>query len=502
MAILISLLFLAIAFVIFATLNAGRAAKKSNELPSPSKLPIIGNLHQLGSPGSLLHHSLQSLSNKYGPLMLLHLGNIPTLVVSSAEMAEEILKNHDLAFAGRPLPSSKGARQIIYGCTDIAFAPYGEYWRQARKICVSNLLSLKRVQSFQLIREEEVGNMIEEIKSSCSVDVSEMLLSLTSGILSRIALGKKYVEVKDLAREMEFLLGSFSAGNFIPWLGWIDVLNGLEARLKRFSHCMDAFLDQVIDDHLISKTNGDENDNEQNLVDVLLHLQKDTNADLHLTKDNLKAIILDMFIAGIGSTAVALEWTLAELVKNPRIMEKAKEEIRRVIGIKEKVEEDDLVQMDYLKSIIKETLRFHPPGPLLVPHESTTSVRIQGCHISPKTRVLINAWAIGRDPRSWENPDEFIPERFANNPIDFKGQDFQFIPFGAGRRICPGISFATSTIELALVNLLYWFDWEFPSGTRAEDVDMSEASGIVAHRKFPIHLVPTMVKRSGDLDSA
>ncbi|XP_058089139.1 cytochrome P450 71A1-like [Magnolia sinica] len=503
MAIFPSLLLLVVAIVllILATFNGGRRRNKSNQPPSPSKLPIIGNLHQLGGPRSLLHRTLQSLSNKHGPLMLLHMGNIPTLVVSSAEMAEEILKTHDLVFASRPSPCPNAARQLLYGGTDLAFAPYGEFWRQVRKICVIELLSGKRVQSFAFIWEEEVGSMIEEIKGSSSistVNLTDMLLSLSSGIISRVALGKKYIggengknRFMDLARESEVLLGSFSVGDYFPSLGWIDVLSGLDARLKRVSKGMDDFLDQVIEDHLIRRNvNNDINDDEhKDLVDVLLHLQKDTNADIHLTKDNLKAIISDMFSAGTDTSAVTLEWAMAELMRNPHVMEKAQAEVRRVVGRKAKVEEDNLIQMDYLKFIIKETLRLHPPGPLLIPHESTTSVTLQGYHISAKTRVLINVWAIGRDPKSWENADEFLPERFTNNPINFKGRDFQFLPFGAGRRICPGMSFGIFTLELALANLLYWFDWDLPGGAKKEDIDMSEVSGIVVHKKFPLHLV-------------
>ncbi|XP_058070553.1 cytochrome P450 71A1-like [Magnolia sinica] len=503
MAIFPSLLLLTVAIVllILATFNGGRRRNKSNQPPSPSKLPIIGNLHQLGGPGSLLHYSLRSLSEKHGPLMLLHMGNSPTLVVSSAEMAEEILKTHDLVFASRPLPCPYAARQLLYGGTDLAFAPYGEYWRQIRKICVLELLSGKRVQSFAFIREEEVGSMIEEIKGSNSisaVDLTDMFLSLSSGIISRVALGKKYIggengknRFMDLARELEALLGSFCVGDYFPSFGWIDVLSGFDARLKRVSKGMDDFLDQVIDDHLIrSNVNSDGNDREHNdLVDILLHLN--TNANVRLTKDNLKAIISDMFVGGTDTSSVILEWAMAELMKNPHdVMEKAQTEVRRVVGRKAKVEEDDLAQMDYLKCIIKETLRLHPPAPLLVPHESTRSVTVQGYHISAKTRVLINAWAIGRDPKSWENADEFLPERFTNNPINFKGQDFQLIPFGAGRRICPGMAFGIFTVEVALANLLYWFDWALPGSTKKEDIDMSEVSGLVVHKKFPLYLVP------------
>lgn len=195
-----------------------------------------------------------------------------------------------------------------------------------------------------------------------------------------------------------------------------------------------------------------------------------------------------MLVGGIDSTATTLEWAMAELIRHPHMMETAQAEVRRVVGKKKKVEEEDLNKLDYLKSIIKETLRFHPAAPMIW-LETRTSVIVKGYQIPAKTRVFINVWAVTRDENSWENVDEFLPDRFANNPIDFKGQDFQFIPFGAGRRSCPGISFAVASVEHALANLLCWFDWKLPEGVTKENLDMSEALGMTVHKKLPLLLV-------------
>ncbi|XXG88779.1 hypothetical protein AAC387_Pa12g0949 [Persea americana] len=484
------------ALIFLLKLN-GQRAKLANIPPSPPKLPIIGNLHQLGT---LPHRSLASLADKHGPLMLLQLGQVPTLIVSSADMAEEITKTHDIAFASRPPLTS--ARQLFYGCTDMAFAPYSEYWRQVRKICMLELLSVKRVNAFRWIMEEEVRVMIERISQSSStgatINLAELGLSLSSGIITRVAFGKKYEgegeEGKNkfaaLVKELAVLLGAFFVGDYFPSLAWVDVLTGMDARLKRNSSELDRFLDQVIDDHLLRRENSCDGAEQKDLVDVLLQVQKDSMLEIHLTRDNLKAIILDMYSGGTETTALTLEWVMAELTKHPDVMEKAQAEIRRVVGKKMNVREEHLHQLDYLKFIIKENLRLHPVLPLLIPRDSTTDVKIQNYRIPSNTRVFINAWAIGRDPNSWENANEFSPERFVNNPIDFKGRDFQFIPFGAGRRSCPGMSFAIASLELALANLLYWYDWELPWGLTKEDLDMSEALGIATRKKLPLHLVP------------
>ncbi|XVF54572.1 hypothetical protein PTKIN_Ptkin05aG0191900 [Pterospermum kingtungense] len=197
---------------------------------------------------------------------------------------------------------------------------------------------------------------------------------------------------------------------------------------------MDAFLDSVIEGQKALANDMDDH-NHKDFVQILLHLiQKDDDMpDTRLTQDNLKAILLDMFVAAVDSAAITMEWAMAELLKNPGIMKKAQEDVRRVVGEKEKVHEDDINHMEYLKSIVKETLRLHPPGPLMTPNEISARIRLREYDILPKIRVLVNVWAIQRDPRLWDKPEVFLPERFENNPIDFRGQDFEFNPFGVGR---------------------------------------------------------------------
>lgn len=196
-----------------------------------------------------------------------------------------------------------------------------------------------------------------------------------------------------------------------------------------------------------------------------------------------------MFIGGTDTTATTMEWTMAELMKNPSIMKKAQEEVRRVVGNKLKVDESDLDQMTYLKCIVKETLRHHSG---IIPRQTTTSIKLEGYDIPSNTKVLINAWGIQRDPRIWEKPDDYIPERFIDNPTDFKSQDKKYIPFGFGRRVCPGISFALKEVEYVLANLLFLFDWKLPDGQGPEDLDMSEVFYLVNRKKESLMIVPTV----------
>jgi len=195
-------------------------------------------------------------------------------------------------------------------------------------------------------------------------------------------------------------------------------------------------------------------------------------------------------VGGTDTTSAALEWAMSELVRNPIIMKKVQEEVRTIVGHKSNVEERDVNKMHYLKCVIKETLRMHPPVALVVPRVTRSDIKLKGYDIPAKTTVHINAWAIQRDPKFWESPEEFLPERFENSEVDFKGQDSQFIPFGFGRRGCPGMNFGTASVEYMLANLLYWFDWKLPE-TDTQDIDMNEIFGLVVSKQVPLHLKPT-----------
>jgi cytochrome P450 len=289
---LLSLVFLIPFLYVFKRIRNG----KPNLPPSPPKLPIIGNLHQLGT---LPHRSLQALSNKYGPLMFLHLGNAPTLIVSSADMAREMMKTNDVTFSNRP--KTTAANILFYGCKDVAFSPYGDYWRQTRKISVIELLSLKNVQSFQYVREQEVGVLINKIRDSClkgvPINLSEMLIATSNNIISRCIVGQKFEgengksRFGELSRRVMVLFVTFSFGDFFPSWGWIDVLTGLIPSLKSTFRELDVFFDQVIEEHKTKKSDGDHL-NSLDFVDILLRLQKNGMLDFELTKDNLKAIVM------------------------------------------------------------------------------------------------------------------------------------------------------------------------------------------------------------------
>ncbi|KAK6138546.1 hypothetical protein DH2020_027713 [Rehmannia glutinosa] len=198
----------------------------------------------------------------------------------------------------------------------------------------------------------------------------------------------------------------------------------------------------------------------------------------------------NILIGTIDTSSSTIIWALTALVKKPSAMKKVQQEIRSsLIGKKRSVVEDDIEKFPYLKAIIKETMRLYPPNPLSVPRETTDRCIVDGYEIQPKTIVFMNTWAVGRDPNYWENPNEFMPERFLNRNIDFKGQDFGLLPFGSGRRSCPGLSLGVAVVEMALANLLYSFDWELPHGMSEEDIDTQGTQGLTMQKKNPLCLM-------------
>ncbi|KAK2992724.1 hypothetical protein RJ640_025227 [Escallonia rubra] len=459
--------------------------------PSPPKLPIIGNLHQLGK---LPHYSLWKLSHKYGPVMLMRLGRVPTLIVSTPATAKEVLKTHDLDCCTRPLSNSQ--KKISYNFLDLAFSPYGEYWREMRKLCVVELFTNKRVQSFWYVREAEVAHMISKIAKSYPnpVEMSDLCFNLTNSVICRIAFGTshrsnqfEYGELKGVIDDAMAVLSGFAAADFFPSMGWlIDVIMGQHSRIERCFKNFDAFFQKVIDEHLDpARPTPDHED----ITDAMLGLAERTTI-IKLNNQHMKAVLVDIFLGAVDTSSVTMVWVMAELIKNPRVMKKVQAEIRSCIGKKPKVDESELDKLKYFKLVVKETLRLHPPASLLIPHETIRHFKLNGYDILPKTRVIVNAWAIGRDPEMWENPNEFYPERFEGKSVDYKGQNFEFLPFGSGRRMCPGINMGLMSVEFTVANLLHCFDWELPAGMKSEELNMDEEFGLNIRKRVPLYLVP------------
>ncbi|KAH6822320.1 hypothetical protein C2S53_011681 [Perilla frutescens var. hirtella] len=468
--------------------------KSSNVIPGPKKFPLIGNLHLLMGK-SLPHHVFRELAVKHGGLMRLQLGQVPFLIVSSVEVAKQVYRTHDITFSNR-FPTLV-ASMLSYNYKDVAVAPYGEHWRQVRKVCTLELLSARRVKSFRPIREEENLNFAKSIAAAAAtgspVNLSEKLRVNFFDIITRSSVGDKSEEKEKFTQAMDETLklsSGLSSVDLFPSLRFLPVITGIKFKLKRIFWLTDGILQRIIDRHRIADDGRSED-----LVDVLLKYQR-TDAEFHLTDDDIKAVILDMFFGGSETSATTVGWAMSEMVKNPRTLKRAQDEVRQVFDSKNSsyVDEAKFGELKYLKLVIDETLRMHPALPLLVPRMSSERCEINGYEIPANTRVLINAWAMGRDPKYWNDAEKFIPERFEDTSIDYKGNHFEYVPFGSGRRICPGISMGLTNVEFTLATLLYHFDWEMPSGIKNEALDMTEAFGVTAARKHDLLLFPTLAR--------
>ncbi|XP_050219138.1 desmethyl-deoxy-podophyllotoxin synthase-like [Mercurialis annua] len=474
-----------------------KKSKISNSIPNlppgPWKLPIIGSMHHLA--GSLPHRRLRDLANKYGPLMHLQMGELSNIVVSSPEMAKEVMKTYDIIFAQRPYMVASSIAS--YNFKDIVFAPYGDYWRQMRKICTLELLTAKRVLSFRSIREEEVSKLIKSLHSvpaGTPINFSKLFNTLTYNIISRAAFGKVW-KGEDIfiptTRKLIDACGGFSLADVYPSIKLLLWLSGMVPKIKKLHQQMDSICQNIIDDHRAERAKAKSHAyDEEDFVDVLLNCQEQGELDIPLTDDNIKAVLVDTFAAGSDTSSTTVEWVMSELLKNPKAMEKTQEEVRRVFGREGKVDEARIHELNYLKLVIKETLRLHPPSPLLLPRECSKNCVINGYDVQEKSQIIVNAWAIGRDPNYWTEAEKFYPERFQNCSVDYKGTNFELIPFGAGRRICPGLLFGIANVELPLAQLLYHFDWKLPNGLKPETLDMDEAFGAAVKRKNDLYLLP------------
>ncbi|CAN6463827.1 unnamed protein product [Victoria cruziana] len=468
--------------------------------PGPPSLPIIGHMHMMDR---LTHTGLARLAGKYGGVMFLRLGFLPTVVISTPEAAREVLKEQDGIFSNRP--QTQTIRYLTYDCADMAFANYGPFWRQMRKVCVMKLFSRKRAESWTSARSE-IDGFIRTLagKAGCRVNLGEMVFALTRNVTFKAAFGAAFEDDQNvfisILQEFSKLFGAFNITDFVPWLERFD-LQGLNKRLEKARGSLDRFIDRIIDDHLAVA--GSKTEQNSDMVDELLAFLGDAASagavdapdesvpSINLTRAHIKAIVMDVMFGGTETVASAIEWAMAELMHNPVEMHKLQEELKREVGLDRQVQEGDIERLGHLKRAVKETLRLHPPIPVLL-HETAEETELMGYRVPARCRVMINAYAIGRNREAWTDADKFMPDRFIGEGVpDFKGSHFELIPFGSGRRSCPGMQLGLYTLELAVARMVHSFDWSLPDGMKPEEMDMRDVFGLTAPRATQLEAVPT-----------
>ncbi|PVH66252.1 hypothetical protein PAHAL_1G186100 [Panicum hallii] len=466
--------------------------------PGPWQLPVIGSLHHLLLRRGLPHHTMRHLSLRHGPLMLLRICERAAVVVSSAEAAREVFKGNDAVFSQRP--GSPGIDELSRHGQGVIFAPYGDHWRLLRRILMTELLSARRVEAFRHIREDEAARLVASLAASCTprgqapVDVDERLREFIADSSVRAILGDRLrnrAAFLRMIKEGQDPSALFDLRDLFPSSRLVRMLPcGGKAERHRLE--MFRLMEDVLLNHRERTTTDDQDraGEQDNMADVLLRIQNEGDMRVSLNHGVIRAVLTDVVGAALDTSSTTLQWAMAELIANPRVMQKAQLEVRSVLAGQRRVREAALSDLHYLKAVIKETLRLHPPAPF-VPRVCLDDCKIQGYDVPQGTIAITNVWAISRDPKYWEDPDMFRPERFeSGHGFDYKGFDFQFTPFGVGRRMCPGINFSHANVEIALASLLYHFDWKLPNGGKPEEMDMTEVWGVTVTRKAKLFLHP------------
>ncbi|KAL3732934.1 hypothetical protein ACJRO7_022452 [Eucalyptus globulus] len=481
--------------------------------PSPPSLPIIGHLHLVKEP---LHRTLHDLSLQHGPVFFLRFGSRKTVVVSSLPAVEECFTEKDVAFAHRPRLLSGKLLGYDYGI--LGLSPYGEYWRNLRRFAAVEIFSARPLADYSAVRQEEVLSLVRQLfRDHCcvgdgkdrewlKVDMRRRLLDLTLNVMMRMIAGKSYFgtdqvseegrEFKEIMREFSQLFGSSAyMGDFIPALGWAD-FHGVKKRMKSVMRKVDVFLQQLVDEQsgkrnkpssaaaaaaasVSSKGVDGTRSSRTTFIDRMLDVQEQDPE--FYTNTTVKSLVRALLVGGADTTATTIEWAMILLLNHSEAMRRACDEIESKVGHDRLLEESDLANLSYLQNVVSETMRLYPSVPLLLPHESSEDTTIGNFRVPRGTMLLVNAWSLHRDPKLWKDAESFMPERFDGGQESNEG--FKMIPFGAGRRACPGAALGRRVMGLALGALLQCFEWR---RVGLEQIDMTEGDGLTAPPAEPL----------------
>nr|WEQ50542.1 cytochrome P450 76AH57 [Salvia officinalis] len=468
--------------------------RRSKLAPGPFPYPIIGNMLQLGTKP---HSTFAELAKKYGPLMSIHLGSLYTVIVSSPAMAKEILHKHGQAFSGRTIA------QAVHACDhdkiSMGFLPVASEWRDMRKICKEQMFSNQSMEASQGLRKQKLQQLHDHVlrcaQQGRAVDINEAAFITTLNLMSATLFSMQATEFdskvtrefKEIIEGVANIVGEPNFADYFPILKPFDpqgVKRKADGYFGKLLAKIEGYLKERIEFRKANPNAPKKADFLETLVDII-----EAN-EYKLNNDHLTHLMLDLFVGGSETNTTSIEWTMSELLMNPDKMAKLKAELKSVAGDKKIVDESEMARLPYLQAVIKEVMRLHPPGPLLLPRKAESDQVVNGYLIPKGTQVLINAWAIGRDPNVWKNPEVFEPERFLNQSIDFKGQDYELLPFGAGRRVCPGLPLAHRILHMATATLVHNFDWKLENESTAEVEHAGELFGLSVRRAVSLRVIP------------
>ncbi|PHT28849.1 Geraniol 8-hydroxylase [Capsicum baccatum] len=460
--------------------------------PGPSPWPVIGNIHLLGAKP---HISMANLAKIYGPIMSLKLGQLTTVVISSSSMVKQVLKYQDQDFSGRFVPGAVRAHK--YSKFSMPWSPICPQWRMLRKIMNTNIISSNRLDANQHLRSQKVKELIAYCAKCCqegeAVDVGQASFKANLNLVSNTLFSKDLadpfsdskVELKEVLSDILAEIGKPNLVDFYPILEKID-LQGIRRRTTIHVDKLFELFDDLINDRLEEKKKG--SSEKSDALEMFLTINEENPEEID--HNHIKSLFLDLFLGATDTTTSTVEWAMAEMLKQPEIMKRAQAELAEIIGKGKSIEEVDASRLLYMQCIIKETFRMHPPASL-IPRSVQQDVELCDYVIPKGSQVLVNVWAIGRDITFWEDPLVFKPERFWSLDMDVRGQDFDLIPFSAGRRICPGYPLALRVIPVILGSLLNSFNWKLEADIEPKDLDMEEKFGLTLAKAHPVRAIPS-----------
>ncbi|KAI3966500.1 hypothetical protein MKW92_001604 [Papaver armeniacum] len=482
---------------IFFKLVIINSVAKRNLPPGPYPLPIIGNLLNLGKKP---HESLTQLGKVYGPLMSLKLGSLTTVVISSPTIAKEVLQKHDQSFS---------SRTVIDAITifdthkySMIWLPASPQWRALRKLANSHLFTTQKLDSNQNLRQQKLDELVSYVgrnaSSGSAVDIGQAAFTTILNLMSNSFLSVDLADYnsdsgstfKNTIRAIMWEAGKPNVSDYFPVLRFLD-LQGIRRRMGKYIRILDEIFNKIIDQKLLLLQSGDGKNNSKSgdLLDVILDPSHENGVQLQ--RHEISALLKDFFTAGTDTSSSTVEWAMAELLHNPSKMTQAQQEISTIIGKDRLIKETDIIRLPHLQAIVKETLRLHPPAPFLVPHKAVVDVKMHNFVVPKDAQILVNVWAMGRDPTIWTDPNSFNPERFVDSKVDYRGQDFKLIPLGSGRRSCPGLPLAHRMVHLVVGLLIQSFDWKLENGMRPEDLNMEEELGFTLAKATGLRAIPT-----------
>lgn len=486
--------FVSATILIFILRKSNKTQNSTKLPPGPKPLPIIGNILELGKNP---HKALTKLSKIYGPIMTLKLGTLTTIVISSPQAAKLVLHDNSQIFSNRTVPHALGA--VDHDKFSVAWVPTLNLWKKLRKSCAKKVFSTKMLDSTKNLRQQKLQELLDYVNEKSNkgevFDIGEAVftnvLNSVSNTLFSMDLAhstvpdEKSQEFKTIIWGIMEEAGKPNISDFFPILRPLDP-QGLYARMTNHMKKLCDIFDGIIEERIRSRSSKVVevcND----VLDSLLNINIG-EANSELSRNEMVHLFLDLFVAGIDTTSSIIEWIIAELLRNPDKLTKVRKELCQTIGKGETIEESHILKLPFLQAVVKETFRLHPPIPLLLPHKCDELVNILGFNVPKNAQVLVNVWAMGRDPTIWKNPDMFAPERFLECDIKYMGSNFELIPFGAGKRICPGLPLAHRTMHLMVASLLHNFEWNLAGGLIPEQLNMDEQFGLTLKRVQPLRV--------------